>query len=127
MYQNIQKALENQKLSVEQQAENYNLFSKLMDEGVLLSDLIKKAEEPKQQHDPELFSAMESVVKDDPEIIRLKEKATRIKAQVLSELCYKDARYRDAIDEYRKAVGRIYVAQRDGTPVVQEMTQEQTY
>lgn len=95
------------RLSPEQQAENYTLFSKLMDEGVSLSDLMRRAEGPQ---DMEFFSAMESSVMQDPEIQQARHRLDRIKDEVMMELCQKDPRFKHAMEDYKREVSRKYMA-----------------
>lgn len=127
MYENIKNAINpgsGKGLSTQQQAENYDLFGKLMKEGVYLPDLIKKVdsleakindlEKPKvNPMDAELFAVMEASVKDDPAVIDAKRKLQNEKTRVISELCMKDEAYRRSFDEYRRTVNQAYVSSKE--------------
>lgn len=116
-YDNILKALSTPKqgqtkiLSLEEKNRNYQLFDELMRKGVSLDELLRVAE-GKRTPDAittEVFSVMEDAVKEDEKVKVAREKATRLKAEVLSEICMKDERYRTALEEYRKVVSEVYV------------------
>ena len=103
--------------------ENYKLVDQLNNEGISLKDLLgqiddlrKKVEgmeKPTQVIDEDLFSVMESSVRDDPVVIEAKRKVAEEKTRVIAELCAKDPRFMAARDEYRRAVNRAYVAMRE--------------
>ena len=103
-YSNILKAIQHppseDKLSPTEKVENYDLFKKLNDQGIKLSDLIKRAEQntPKQD-DSELFSIMESAVKNEPDVKNARQHLADVKSQVLAKICYQHPEYKDAIDE----------------------------
>lgn len=112
-YQNIlnaigQKPADNT-LSASERVENYNLLEKLNAQGIKLSDLMKKAEqnEPKET-DPEVFSIMESAVKNDPEVKEARQRAAEMKSRVLAKICYQYPEYKAVIDEYRSIVTKAY-------------------
>ncbi len=125
-YENIQKALggSGNVLSTQQQAENYDLFGKMMKEGVYLPDLIKKIDglekkvedlsKPKESPmDAQLFSVMEQAVRDDPSVIDIKRKLQNEKTRIIGELCMQDESYRKLFGEYRTAVNAAYVAKKE--------------
>lgn len=112
-YSNILKAIQQppieDKLSPADKVENYDLFKKLNEQGIKLSDLIRKAEQnaPKQD-DSELFSIMESAVKNEPDVKNARQHLADVKSQVLAKICYQHPEYKDAIDEYRRVVSETY-------------------
>ena len=92
-YSNILKAIQHpsseDRLSPADKVENYDLFKKLNEQGIKLSDLIRKAEQntPKQD-DSELFSIMESAVKNEPDVKNARQHLADVKSQVLAKICY---------------------------------------
>lgn len=125
-YENIIKAVNNpgNGLSVQQKADNYSTFSKLMEENVYLPDLIKKIDAlekkvdtmsaPKENAlDAEIFAVMESTVKDDPSVAEAKSILQSNKTRIISELCMRDEGYRNAYEEYRRRVNASYIAKRE--------------
>ncbi len=122
MYENIIKALQKTDgqnrtgLTPEQKSRNYQIFDELMKKGVSLEDLLKNADTPKDTGiASEVFSVMEEAVKDDDAVKAGRKKACDIKAQVITEICMKDERYRTALTEYRELVSRTYIACREGS------------
>lgn len=108
------------KLTLDQQAENYNMFSEMMKQGVYLPDLVKKVDvltaeveslktKAKTEVDTDLFEAMEASVKGVPEVKAAKQHMADIKSAVITELCMKDPRFQEAYDEYRRAVNKAYI------------------
>ena len=127
-YSNILKAIGNNGnngLSTQQQADNYSAFSKMMNEGVYIPDLIKKIDtlETKVQElekgnkqspvDLDLFAVMESAVKDDPEVKSARKRLADEKSRVIAEMCMNDAGFKDASEQYRRAVNQAYVRQKE--------------
>ena len=125
-YENILKAVnsEGKALSTKQQADNYSTFSELMKQGVYLPDLLKKIDDlesrvdemgkPKENPiDAELFAVMEQAVKDDTGVLEAKRRLQNEKTRVISEMCIRDERYREAFDAYRRAVNSAYVSQKE--------------
>lgn len=116
---------EKSKLTLDQQAENYNMFSEMMKQGVYLPDLVKKVDiltaeveslktKAKTEVDTELFEAMEASVKSVPEVKRAKQHMADVKSMVISEMCMKDPRYQEAYDEYRRTVNKAYIDRAEG-------------
>ena len=120
-YENIQKALgAGNALSTQQQAENYDLFGKMMKEGVYLPDLIKKIDglekkiedlsKPKESlMDAQLFSVMEQAVREVPSVVEIKRRLQNEKTRIIGELCMQDEAYRKLFGEYRTAVNSAYI------------------
>lgn len=112
-YQNIlnaigQKPADNA-LSASERVENYNLLEKLNAQGIKLSDLMKKAEQSESKgEDPEVFSIMESAVKNEPAVKEARQKAAEMKSSVLAKICYQYPEYKAVIDEYRAIVTKAY-------------------
>lgn len=126
-YNNILNALNNpgKGLSSQEKADNYNTFSKLMEDNVYLPDLIKKIDDlekkvekldvPKDSTiDLELFSVMESAVKDEPTVIEAKKTLQNNKTRIISEMCMRDESYRKAYEDYRRKVNAAYISRREG-------------
>lgn len=108
-YTNILNAIQKNGLSSSDRMENYNILEKLNSQGIKLSDVLKRAEQGESRaEDPELFSLMESAVKDDPDVIASKKKLTDARTLVLARLCYQQPEYRTAMDEYRTVVSKAY-------------------
>ena len=126
-YSNIMNAINSgsgKGLTTAQQAENYDLFGKMMKEGVYLPDLIKKIDglekkvedlsKPKESPmDAQLFSVMEQAVRDDPEVVAAKRKLQDEKTRIISELCMADAEYRRLFDSYKTTVNAAYVSKKE--------------
>ena len=129
-YSNILNAVQgtadgkNGKLTLQQEADNYNTFSRLMKEGVYLPDMVKRIDEletkvkgieeaPKNKMNEELFAVMESVVRSDPEVRTARQKLADVKTEILTEMCLKDPRYREVYDDYRTTVNRQYIHQKE--------------
>lgn len=120
-YSNILKAVNGGKsgLSMQQQADNYNAFSKLMDQGVYIPDLIKRlddleermkgVESPKAEADRELLAVMEAAVKGDPDVKVARQRVADEKSRIILDMCRQDQRYREAVDDYRRTVNSAYV------------------
>lgn len=124
-YENIQKALgTGNALSAQQQADNYDMFGRMMKEGVYLPDIVKKIDalesevkemrKPKESAmDAQLFAVMEQSVRDDPEVVTARRKLQDEKTRIISELCMSKEGYRKLFDEYRTAVNAAYVAKKE--------------
>lgn len=125
-YENILNAVKSSGdgLTTQQKADNYNAFSKLMEQNVYIPDLVKdmealksrvqELEKPRTSEvDAEIFSVMEHAVKDDPDVVQAKNRLARAKTRVISELCMRDEEYRRLFDEYRTAVHTKYVGIRE--------------
>lgn len=134
-YDNILKAVNGSGngLTTQQKADNYNTFTKLMEEGVYLPDLIKKIDAlekkvdsmnvPKDNPlDAEIFAVMESAVKDDAKVIEAKTQLQAEKTRIISELCMSHESYRTLFDEYRRQVNGAYIARKETPkpPVIQK-------
>ena len=125
-YENILNAVKGtgDGLTTQQKADNYNAFSKLMEQNVYIPDLVKdmealksrvqELEKPRTSEvDAEIFSVMEHAVKDDPDVVQAKNRLARAKTKVISELCMRDEEYRRLFDEYRTVVHTKYVGIRE--------------
>lgn len=133
-YSNILKALGNPQvndpvpsrggLSMVQQAENYTAFDELMKQGVHIPTLIKRLDEmeskiktlesqPNQNTNAELLAVMEQAVKNDPEVKTSRQHVADVKSAIITELCMKDQRYRDALESYKTTVNRVYIESRE--------------
>lgn len=111
-------------LSMAQQAENYDIFSKMMKEGVYLPDLIKRLDtmeakvkaleaQPKHDTNAELLAVMEQAVKNDPEVKASRQKVSDVKSTIITEMCMQDQRYRDALEAYKTMVNKVYIQTRE--------------
>lgn len=121
-YANILNAINGSKLTPSQISENYKAFDEIQKQGVYLPDLIKRIEDLEQKvksvetvpdMSAEVFTVMESAVKDDEEVKVARRKAQDLKSRIITEICVKDPRYKSALDEYRATVNRVYVASRE--------------
>lgn len=131
-YDNIRAAINSGKgLTAQQQAENYDLFGKMMKEGVYLPELVKKIDaleaeikeikKPKESPmDAQLFAVMEQAVRDDPEVQNAKRKLQDEKTRIISELCMADENYRQLFDSYRTAVNAAYVGKKESSNIVDQ-------
>jgi len=121
-YENIMKAINKsgEGLTVQQQSENYEMFSKMMKEGVYLPELIQKINaletkvdemsKPKESViDAQLFSVMEQAVRSDPKVIEAKRKLQDEKTRIISEMCMQDESYRKLFGDYKTAVNSAYI------------------
>lgn len=131
MYENILSAVKSSKLSSAQEIENYDVFSKLQKEGVVLSDLVRKASEAddlrkkvddmsrsKPTVDTELLMVMEGAVKDIESVKTAKKKLSDERRRVIEEICMHDDRYRQAMEDYRAEVNRTYVDMKESKDVI---------
>ena len=111
-------------LSMAQQAENYDLFSKMMKEGVYLPDLIKRLDnmeakvkalesQPKQDTNAELLAVMEQAVKNHPDVKASRQHVADVKSAIITEMCMQDQRYRDALESYKTMVNKVYIQTRE--------------
>ena len=130
-YSNVMKALQGmqspataQGLTYEQQSANYAAFSELMKKGVYLPDLMTRMEEleakvksleaqPRHDANAELLAVMEASVKSDPEVREARQKVADIKTSIISEMCLKDPRYAQAVEDYKTTVNRVYIRSRE--------------
>lgn len=125
-YDNILRAMEGsgKELSVKEKSDNYELFNRMMKDGVYLPGLVKKIEDlekkvdemgkPKDNPiDAELFAVMESAVRDDPTVSDARRRLQSEKTRVISALCIADEGYRKAFEDYRRAVNAAYVNSRE--------------
>lgn len=98
-----------------------------MKQGVYLPDLIKRLDDlegkvrnlesqPKHDANAELFAVMESSVCDDAEVKSSKRRVSDIRNMILTEMCMKDSRYTEALDEYRTTVNRVYIRKKEQAP-----------
>ena len=111
-------------LSTLEQSQNYETFSMLMKEGVYLPDLIKRLDEmeskiktlesqPKHDTNAELLAVMEAAVKNNPEVKQARQKVADAKTAIINEMCMKDPRFKDALEEYKTTVNRVYIQTRE--------------
>ena len=111
-------------LSVAQRADNYNAFTELMNRGVYLPDLIKRLDDmeakvkalesqPKHDANAELLAVMEAAVKNHPEVKASRQKVADAKTAIINEMCMKDPRFKDALEEYKTTVNRVYIQTRE--------------
>lgn len=126
-YDNIRAAINSGKgLTAQQQAENYDIFGKMMKEGIYLPELVKKIDsleaeikeikKPKDSPmDAQLFAVMEQSVRDDPEVQSAKRKLQDEKTRIITELCMADENYRKCFDSYRTAVNAAYVGKKESS------------
>lgn len=119
-YDNIVKALGGSKLTPQQQADNYNAFSKLMQDGVYLPDLIEKAE---GGDSADILPIMESAVRDEPSVIEASSHLREERDRALAALVASDPGVRKAQDAYREAVKAAYLRQRE-VPAAKRSTAE---
>lgn len=115
-YSNILKAIgakqTDSPLTMEQRAKNYEMFDKIMKEGIYLPDLMDRKQD-KESISPEIFSVMENAVKDIQSVKDAKRRLSDEKTRVIMEICMKDAGYREAREAYNKAVSEAYVGARN--------------
>lgn len=122
-------------LSMAQQAENYDLFSKMMKEGVYLPDLIKRLDnmeakvkalesQPKQDSNAELLAVMEQAVKNHPDVKASRQHVADVKSAIITELCMQDQRYRDALESYKTMVSKVYIQTRESNGGSERIAEE---
>lgn len=122
-------------LSMAQQAENYDLFSKMMKEGVYLPDLIKRLDnmeakvkalesQPKQDTNAELLAVMEQAVKNHPEVKASRQHVADVKSAIITEMCMQDQRYRDALESYKTMVNKVYIQTRESNGGSERIAEE---
>lgn len=122
-------------LSMAQQAENYDLFSKMMKEGVYLPDLIKRLDnmeakvkalesQPKQDTNAELLAVMEQAVKNHPDVKASRQHVADVKSTIITEMCMQDQRYRDALEAYKTTVNKVYIQTRESNGGSERIAEE---
>lgn len=122
-------------LSMAQQAENYDLFSKMMKEGVYLPDLIKRLDnmeakvkalesQPKQDTNAELLAVMEQAVKNHPDVKASRQHVADVKSAIITEMCMQDQRYRDALESYKTMVNKVYIQTRESNGGSERIAEE---
>lgn len=122
-------------LSMAQQAENYDTFSKLMREGIYLPDLIKRLDDmeakvkalesqPKQDTNAELLAVMEQAVKNHQEVKTARQHVADVKSAIITELCMQDQRYRDALEAYKTTVNKVYIQTRESNGGSERIAEE---
>lgn len=122
-------------LSYQQQSDNYKAFSELMSRGVSLPDLLKHMEDlegrvkilesqPKHDANAELLAVMEQAVKGDPEVKTSRQKVADVKTTILTEICMRDQRYRDALESYKTTVNRVYIQSRESDGGAERIAEE---
>ena len=111
-------------LSMAQQAENYSAFSELMKQGIHIPTLLKRLDDmeskvktlesqPKHDTNAELLAVMEAAVKNNPEVKQARQKVADAKTAIINEMCMKDPRFKDALEEYKTTVNRVYIQTRE--------------
>lgn len=111
-------------LTPAEQSENYNAFSELMKQGVHLPTLLKRMDDletkvkalesqPKQDTNAELLAVMERAVKNDPEVRDARQRVADVKSKIISEMCMQDERYKQALEDYKTTVNRVYIGKRE--------------
>ena len=122
-------------LSMTQQAENYDLFSKMMKDGVYLPDLIKRLDDmeakvkalesqPKQDTNAELLAVMEQAVKNHPDVKASRQHVADVKSAIITEMCMQDQRYRDALESYKTMVNKVYIQTRESNGGSERIAEE---
>ena len=118
MYDNIQAVLGQNKLTPQEQSENYEIFDKMMKSGVSLQGLLNKVADlekkvniltSKPAVNEELFSVMEQAVRKCPEVMEARQVMERAMKTVLTEMCMKDPRFAKPAECYRTAVNKAYI------------------
>ena len=118
-----------------QQAENYDLFSKMMKEGVYLPDLIKRLDDmeskiktlesqPKHDANAELLAVMEAAVKNHPEVKASRQHVADVKSAIITEMCMQDQRCRDALESYKTMVNKVYIQTRESNGGSERIAEE---
>ena len=111
-------------LTMEQQSANYAAFNELMKEGISIPDLLKRMDDmeskiktlesqPKHDTNAELLAVMEAAVKNNPEVKQARQKVADAKTAIINEMCMKDPRFKDALEEYKTTVNRVYIQTRE--------------
>lgn len=119
-YSNILKAIQPNKLTPQQQTENFDAFKRLQDQGVSIPDLLKRLDDLEQKVerlseskpgpvDAELFAMMAEAVKEDNAVASARRKMQAEKTRAISELCMADPGYKAAFEAYRQAVTSAYM------------------
>lgn len=123
-YDNILNAVKGpSKLTPAQEVENYNAFADLQKQGVFIPDLLKRIgdmetrlagiETSRKEADADLFAVMEQAVKNEQSVKDARAKVSEEKSRIISEMCMRDERYRQAVEEYRRAVNAEYIRQKE--------------
>lgn len=104
-------------------SENFRIAEEMSSKGISLSDLTKRLgdletkvgdlEKAKPKVDEAVFATMESAVSDNADVIKAKERLADAKADVILDLCMKDAKFREAFEEYKATVNRVYVESKE--------------
>ena len=111
-------------LSLEKRANNYKVFDALMKQGVDLEKIVAQSKQTealqkqvesmkKNDIDAELFSIMESAVKNEPEVREARQRASEVKTKIITEICLKSPEYAEALHQYRRAVNQAYISKKE--------------
>lgn len=116
-------------LSWEQQSENYNIYSELTKKGVYIPDLLKRLDDleskvremesqPKRDTNAEILAVMEQAVRNHPDVKASRQHVADVKSTIITEMCMKDPRYKQALEDYKTMVNKVYIQTResDGRP-----------
>lgn len=108
---------------INRRSENFRIAEEMSSKGISLSDLTKRLgdletkvgdlEKAKPAIDATVFATMESAVSDDEDVIKAKTRVADEKARVILELCMKDPAFREAYEQYKSTVNRVYVESRE--------------
>lgn len=126
-YSNILKAVGSQNPRMEdlnRRTDNYRIAEEASKNGTSLADMIRRMGEledkvkaleahPSQDANAELLAVMEASVKSDPEVREARQKVADIKTSIISEMCLKDPRYAQAVEDYKTTVNRVYIKSRE--------------
>lgn len=102
-YDNILKAVGADKPT------NWDIINKWISEGRDLAEMDRQMSSGTPSVEPALFHAMEQAVKSDPDVRAKRQAAADVKTQIITEICVRDPRYKEALEAYQKAVTDAYL------------------
>lgn len=116
-YENILKSLgAGSTEDYERKVRNYEVFDRLMKEGADLQEIVDRAKAPAQPAiDEGLFSAMETAVREVPEVRAAKKSQDDAVKSVVMRLCASDPDYQKTSKVYRDTVIKAYT-EKKGVP-----------
>lgn len=106
--------------NLQTRTENYRMADELSKQGTSIKDVLGQIDElkkkvealesPKSEVDREVFAVMEKAVENVPAVKDAKKRMSDMKSAIITEMCLKDARFRDLYEDYKAVVNREYVA-----------------
>lgn len=74
--------------------------------------------QPKHDTNAEILAVMEQAVRNHPDVKASRQHVADVKSAIINEMCMKDHRYQQALEDYKTTVNKVYIQTResDGQP-----------